>query len=665
MKWSLIRLAVVLCPLALLLLAMQPLSAQDNQAERISDFHSDITVRPDSSMQVVETITVYAAHQQINHGIYRDFPTSYRDRLGNRYVVRFNVLSVLRDGSPEPYHTVPRFNGIRVYMGSEDRSVDIGRHSYTLTYETNRQLGYFKDHDELYWNVTGNGWIFPIEQASATVTLPVGITGQQMRIEAYTGAQGATGRAYQALIDESNRAQFVTTAPLASNEGLTIVVSFPKGFVRKPSPQQQTEFLLKDNKNLSAGLIGLLLVSGYFIIVWSMVGCDPEKGVIIPLYAPPEGLSPAAMRFIRTMGYDNKAFAATIINAAVKGVLTIGESKVQQLVGSEQVFSVRQTDLPLQPALLASEEETLITLLFSRLGSIVVFENSYYTAIKEAIEAFTTALKDKYQHRLFSLNLLAFIPGAVLSAIAVIVVCYYTLSQIQDLDVSTFFFALLLSGGPVLIFALYGFPLWQKVYSQAGNLRTTLLKALFITLAFIIVFSLSLWYFGAAHLPLLLIMLVFAGVNVLFFHLMKAPTTAGRRLMDKIEGFRLYLVYAEKDDMNLRNPPEKTPALFEAFLPYALALDVEQAWSSKFASVLAQSTIAGQAYHPGWYYGPSWNSFSDMNFVTSLGDSFSSAISSSTTTPGSTSGSSDGFSDGGFGGGFSGGGSGGGGGGGW
>ena len=126
-------------------------------------------------MRVTETIRVVAAGDQIRRGIFRDFPTSYRDRLGNRTTVEFAVQAISRNGQPEEWHTEKLSNGVRVYMGRKDHFLPPGEHVYTLTYRTDRQLGFFKDHDELYWNVTGNGWAFPIERVSATVELPPGV----------------------------------------------------------------------------------------------------------------------------------------------------------------------------------------------------------------------------------------------------------------------------------------------------------------------------------------------------------------------------------------------------------------------------------------------------------------------------------------------------------
>jgi len=145
-------------------------------------------------------------------------------------------------------------------------------------------------------------------------------------------------------------------------------------------------------------------------------------------------------------------------------------------------------------------------------------------------------------------------------------------------------------------------------------------------------------------------------VNIAFYHWLKAPTMAGRKILDEIEGFRLYLDVAEKDEMNLHNPPKKTPDLFEIYLPFALALDVEQRWAERFASLFAGMEEQGEHHHPGWYSGHHWHHQHLGDFSSALGGSLSSAISSSSTAPGSSSGSGGGGSSGGGGGGGGGGG---------
>jgi uncharacterized membrane protein len=150
-------------------------------------------------------------------------------------------------------------------------------------------------------------------------------------------------------------------------------------------------------------------------------------------------------------------------------------------------------------------------------------------------------------------------------------------------------------------------------------------------------------------------------LNVLFHHLLRAPTLAGRALMDRVEGFKMFLTAVDADRLQTIARPDKTPQLFERFLPYAFALGVEHAWAEQFAQVLSSAATAGAAgggagYSPSWYSGAALGSFSASAFTTSFSSSFSSAVSSSSTAPGSSSGSGGGGSSGGGGGGGGGGG---------
>ena len=99
-------------------------------------------------------------------------------------------------------------------------------------------------------------------------------------------------------------------------------------------------------------------------------------------------------------------------------------------------------------------------------------------------------------------------------------------------------------------------------------------------------------------------------INYLFYHLLKAPTRAGRNILDAIEGFKVFLSATEKERLNMLNPPQKTPELFEKYLPYALALDIEQQWAEQFADILSGAAEGGAkaAYAPVWYTGAALSS---------------------------------------------------------
>ena len=243
--------------------------------ERIVNFDSEIWVHPDSTMTVRETITVVAEGRSIKRGIYRDFPTTYEDRFNNKVVVGFDVIAVLRNGQPEPYHTERRSNGVRLYIGDKDVFIPKGQHVYTIDYRTNRQLGFFEGFDELYWNVTGNGWDFEIERAGARVHLPEG--ARVLEHAGYTGRQGETGQDFRIDL-RSDGILYETTRPLSKRQGLTIAVSWPPGFVARPTQAQELAYLINDNSIIIAGLIGLGLLTAYYIFVWVFVGRTRRAG---------------------------------------------------------------------------------------------------------------------------------------------------------------------------------------------------------------------------------------------------------------------------------------------------------------------------------------------------------------------------------------------------
>jgi uncharacterized membrane protein len=140
------------------------------------------------------------------------------------------------------------------------------------------------------------------------------------------------------------------------------------------------------------------------------------------------------------------------------------------------------------------------------------------------------------------------------------------------------------------------------------------------------------------------------------FWWMSAPTIQGRGVLDRIAGFRQYLSIAERERLDRMTAPEDTPEIFERYLPYAIALGVENRWADRFRDVLAAASVQGQAQGFAWYSG-SGNPWDDTgSFVDDVGSSLASTVSSASTAPGSSSGSGGGGSSGGGGGGGGGGG---------
>lgn len=640
LKW------VVLGPIAFVVFIGCAL-AQDFSGgpERILLFHSDITVNADSTVTVCETIKVLSTGNEIRHGIYRDFPTDYRGIMGRRYVVGFHVLRVQKDGRDEPYHIERRANGWRIYIGDADVLIPPGRYTYSIEYKTTRQIGFFEDFDELYWNVTGTGWTFQIDEARAVVKLPGVVPVGSIELGGYTGPMGSRAADLAVGTDEAGRPFFKTTRSLGPREGLTIYVRWPKGFVTKPGWRENAKYFIQDNRGIAVGMVGFIAVLIYYLLTWLAVGVDPEKGVIMPLYTPPAGLSPAAMRYMVRMGADDRTFASALVSMAVKRFVRIeeenGSYKVTRDRGDESSLSV--------------DEQVVSSELLGSRDSISLKDENHQI-IAAAREAQKAALKKDYS-KYFSRNTGYFVVGALLSAGVVII--SVAVDPAASLPIAGFM-SIWLTGWTVGVTLLLSqvIKAWRggrtRGLAEASGKMSAGFLALF-SIPFLVGEIVGLWMLAQTTSLLFVGFILLLGiVNSIFYQLLRTFTIPGRRLMDQIEGFRMYLTVAEGDVLKNITPVAEMPELFEKYLPYALALGVEQRWAERFAAVLAMSAAS---YEPAWYSGSSWSSFDAGGFVSSLGGSLSGAIASASSPPGSSSG--------GGGGGSSGGGGGGGGGGGW
>jgi len=374
--------------------------------ERVLEFHSDIRIAADGSLTVTESIAVQAEGRIIRRGIFRDFPTDYRDRTGARVRVPFEVLDVFQDGRPARWITQPMANGVRIRIGSPGVLLPHGRHEYQIRYRTARQLGFFGDHDELYWNVNGNGWAFPFDSLSAAVTLPVNVPAASLKLEAYTGYRGARGRAYDAVA-EAGRALFRATRRLARREGMTIVVEFPKGIVAEPGFARRALWRVADNRGLAAGIGGALLLVVFFVWRWRAVGRDPRAGPAFPRYEAPPGLGPAGVRYVDRMGFDDRCFVAALLGLGARGYL-----RIRQRAGD--VYDIERTG---ESVTWLPGEQALVANLFHARGAVVI-QRKHDTDVQFARSGFRDALAKHLGSGLFTRNFGSLAMGVVIAAAA-------------------------------------------------------------------------------------------------------------------------------------------------------------------------------------------------------------------------------------------------------
>ena len=635
-----------LAALLLCLVAFAPQAAIAR--EEIRSFVADIQVNEDSSLEVSETIMVNAEGNAIRRGIFRDIPLRALDDWGMWSSNGFDLIEVLHNGQPSPYTTEWQGRFFRIYIGDPDVFIQRGEHTYTIRYETTRQLRYFDGYDELYWNVTGNFWSFPIRSAEARVQLPEGARAEQ--VFAYTGPFGAEGTDYTAAGEGRSEARFETTRPLGPEEGMTIAVGFTKGVV---TPDEGGVFTsLGANSGILLMILVWLGVPVYFFYIWNRVGRDPPSPPVIPLFHPPEKLSPAALSFAHFNGFRtgrkgvDLPFIAALLSLGVKRRLRIDEDE------SGVVTLQRGTANEQEPPLLPPGEHALFSTLLGNREEMILNKNNGPT-LQAAVTKLRMAISKEYAGRYYNSNLGWLILGAIVALAAFIV----GLALQGPPDDGILYLI------PVLMTSLFGGAMWvagRSLFKEPGIGSRIIGAVLFLVGAVVFLIGVVV-VLVPGDMPVYQLagaLLIFgSAVMIAMVWLIGAPTTIGAKVLTDIEGFKLYLETAETNRLNMRDAPEMSEELFERFLPYAAGLGVEKPWSEAWAAQLARIAPEREnTYRPQWYHDNSWSPGNIGAAAASSVAAVSAAMAASMPQPKSSSGSTGGGSSGGGGGGGGGGG---------
>lgn len=644
--------------LVVLTLALGLGSASAAAREEILRFESDVVVDTAGTLTVTETITVRAEGRVIRRGIFRDFPTVKRDERGFVRTQSFDVVKVERNGAEEPWHTESIKGGTRLYIGDKDVFLSSGVYTYRLTYRSKRQIGFLSDRDEIYWNVTGNFWVFDIQKAIARVTLPEGAEIGDVAL--YTGFVGMTGKNARVVSRTNRSVTFETTRMLGPGEGLTVAVGFQKGLISEPWELTRTLRALLDNLGLVVLIVGSAGLIGAYGYTWHRIGRDPDPGIVIPLFAPPRGLSPAAVSYVHFRGLGetvrgvSRAFLAALVSLGVKKRLAM-----QEFAGT-MTISKLATDPPL---FLPPGEKSIESTLFGGSDQVVV-DKSNAILMRSTVSSFARALEAEYGGKYFNAHLGWTFLYFVLSI--ALFVAFLLLFPATDNQIGLALFSVIGSSVTGTVFVagmrrLIGdvpgastlFGVILLVIGGAGLLITA--GGPFVVYGLLADHAMETG--GTIVTPLILVIVpILALVNAGLAPFLFAPTVEGAKVKTEIEGFKLYLSVAESERLNMRGRPDFTIDLFERYLPYAIALGVEKPWSQALDAHLASALPHDEErepYEPPFYSGSGWSSgaaFGAGSMASTLGSSFASAM------PSQSSGSSGGGSSGGGGGGGGGGG---------
>jgi hypothetical protein len=374
---------VVLCVLCLSAIASA-------KSWRVADFHDTIAIGGDGSALVSERITLVFVGEW--HGIHRTIPIDYPGPRGTNYTLFFDLQNVTDgNGNKLKYEssTSRGFRDFKIYIPD---AVDTTK-TVQIDYLVRNGTRYFEDHDEFYWNVTGNDWPVPIDHVSAAVQFPATAAGS-LRAQAFTGVYGSTeGEATSTV--KGAAAEFETTNPLPMRGGMTIDIYIPKGILSEPSAFSRFIWFLGSNPIVFLPLWTLAVM----FTLWWYKGRDPDPGAsVAPMYEPPPQMSPAEAGTLVDDTIHPRDITSTLVDLAVRGFVKIEEVVEKGLVFSHKDYVFHLLKPPTEWNKLAPHERVMLENVFfgaaqqTRLSSL---KNRFYTALPMIRQDIMSSLRQK------------------------------------------------------------------------------------------------------------------------------------------------------------------------------------------------------------------------------------------------------------------------------
>jgi uncharacterized membrane protein len=361
-----------LCLLAVILFLSSTALAR---SWRIADFHSTVAIDDRGYTTVTERIDLVFVGSY--NGIWRSISVEYPGPNGTNYSLFLKVESVTDGDNRALKYEVSRegdFKKIKIYVpGASDTSRTV-----LITYSSPNAIRWFDDHDEFYWNVTGNDWPVPIDHASALVSLPANTAGG-LRAQAFTGVYGSHDQEASATVTGS-RVEFETTNPLPMRGGMTVDIFIPKGLLHAPSSFTKAMWFLRSN----IVVLVPLWVFAVMFTTWWYKGRDPDTGrSIAPQYEPPPNIAPAEAGTLIDDSLDARDITSTLVDLAVRGYIKIEQIDTPGLFSHHRDYNFHLLKDQAQWGDVAPFERVILTNMFNgaSLTSLSSLKNRFYTAI--------------------------------------------------------------------------------------------------------------------------------------------------------------------------------------------------------------------------------------------------------------------------------------------
>ena len=559
------------------------------QSERIVSFASDVSLRKNAVLEVREEFTVHSEADSFRYGMVRDLPIDSEARWDRSLVgayqkdtgIRVKILEVSEDGAPVSYEQGGDSSYEQVRIGDAWAPLAPGDHRFVIRYQADGVTQFLADHDQLYWNALGHYWRLPVDEAVVRVHLPPELPADVVTAAAYSGGRGATpGRFGGKELERAAIADVLEfrAANLGTAQSVSVSLTWPRGFLAPPALGP----LAHDGGLLIAPVLLLL----YYFVVWLALGRQPRGGAIAIQYQPPQGLSPAAMRYIRTTGCDGRTLAATIAQLAARGCIAIEPQN-----GKYNLTRVTEVNpQKLQPPL-APEETDLLVAMFED-GPTLVLDSKNGPQLNRYLLHISEKVQKPLDNVYFTRNARWLVLGTFVSFLTAMGMGLTTHGRNADrmtlLFLTWWFFFCFFFLGLIVVMTLL--PAVSRAMRGLGGAKEVAIASAVVA-GFGGGGAAVLWQLkSGASLAFALTLLALVTINIAAFPALRRMTPLGRQAREQIEGFRQFLEKVEQDRMRRMSAADELAGSSMEFLPYAIALEVREAWGDHLAEACVVTT---------------------------------------------------------------------------
>jgi uncharacterized membrane protein len=394
----------------------------------VTSFVDNITVAQDGTMTVREHLVV--DFDGVYHGIYRDIPIEYPGPHGSNYSLFLTVTGVTDGLGGNLKYDSSVWNGnrhLKIYIPNAVDTKSVVEISYTVK----NGVRWFDDHDELYWNVTGNDWPVPIDGVMAIIVFPTG-AARDLRAQAFTGLYGSQSQD-ATIVVSGNVVKVESSGPLSMREGLTADVYISKGILTEPSKLTFALWFLRSNISVLLPLWALIVM----FVFWWTKGRDPKADTsVAPMYEPPKDMTPAEVGALLEDSVHPRDITATLVDLAVKGYLKIEETESKALLFSHRDYTFHSLKAEAEWTTLEAHERVMLNHMFPagetqiRLSEL---RNKFYVAIPSIKSDILAELKSKGMYSVDPDSAHAYVlAGVVLTALPFVILQLLSWGSILD-----------------------------------------------------------------------------------------------------------------------------------------------------------------------------------------------------------------------------------------